>query len=194
MSKADTLLKKATFFERLAIYSDRKSFLQALSQQNTGPNYYQYPEFQQTEEFKQSLPRTIPPPEPLTQEQIRQQEIDEAMKGPADITFAPDRITAFAPIPRNVQEHLSSLVALRGWGIPLSRIDGKIGPSTTQALNNFKSKMKLPLNTPNAQVFSIIEKEYAKDHPAGQNLEEAAKAKEQYERSQFYPPGTKPPV
>lgn len=32
MSKADTLLKKATFFERLAIYSDRKSFLQALAQ------------------------------------------------------------------------------------------------------------------------------------------------------------------
>lgn len=32
MSKADTLLKKATFFERLAVYSDRKSFLQALAQ------------------------------------------------------------------------------------------------------------------------------------------------------------------
>lgn len=32
MSKADTLLKKATFFERLALYSDRKTFLQSLAQ------------------------------------------------------------------------------------------------------------------------------------------------------------------
>lgn len=32
MSKADTLLKKATFFERMALYSDRKAFLQALAQ------------------------------------------------------------------------------------------------------------------------------------------------------------------
>ena len=32
MSKADTLLKKATFFERMALYSDRKTFLQALAQ------------------------------------------------------------------------------------------------------------------------------------------------------------------
>lgn len=48
MSKADTLLKKATAFEKLAIYSDRKSFLQALSQDATaqtfapvGPTEYQ---------------------------------------------------------------------------------------------------------------------------------------------------------
>lgn len=32
MSKADTLLKKATFFEKLALYSDRKVFLQAISE------------------------------------------------------------------------------------------------------------------------------------------------------------------
>lgn len=36
MSKADTLLKKATAFERLALYSDRKSFLQSLAQSTTG--------------------------------------------------------------------------------------------------------------------------------------------------------------
>jgi hypothetical protein len=32
MSKADALLKRATFFERMALYSDRKSFLRALAQ------------------------------------------------------------------------------------------------------------------------------------------------------------------
>jgi hypothetical protein len=40
MSKADTLLKKATFFERLALYSDRKTFLQSLAQGGaTDPNW-----------------------------------------------------------------------------------------------------------------------------------------------------------
>ncbi len=34
MSKADTLLKKATFFERMALYSDRKAFLQAVAQES----------------------------------------------------------------------------------------------------------------------------------------------------------------
>lgn len=33
MSKADTLLKKAAFYEKLALYSDRSVFLQALAQQ-----------------------------------------------------------------------------------------------------------------------------------------------------------------
>jgi hypothetical protein len=38
MSKADTLLKKTAAFERLALYSDRKSFLQALAQTPQDPN------------------------------------------------------------------------------------------------------------------------------------------------------------
>lgn len=34
MSKADTLLKEAATFERIALYSDRKLFLQTLAQEN----------------------------------------------------------------------------------------------------------------------------------------------------------------
>ena len=37
MSKADTLLKKATFFERLALYYDRKVFLQSIAQTTYDP-------------------------------------------------------------------------------------------------------------------------------------------------------------
>lgn len=37
MSKADTLLKRATFFERMALYSDRKAFLRALAQDAQWP-------------------------------------------------------------------------------------------------------------------------------------------------------------
>lgn len=36
MSKADTLLKRATFFERMALYSDRKTFLQSVAQEEEG--------------------------------------------------------------------------------------------------------------------------------------------------------------
>lgn len=38
MSKADTLLKKATAFERLALYSDRKTFLKSLAQDAAAPS------------------------------------------------------------------------------------------------------------------------------------------------------------
>ena len=38
MTKADTLLKKAVFFEKMALYSDRKSFLTALAQ--SAPNNF----------------------------------------------------------------------------------------------------------------------------------------------------------
>jgi hypothetical protein len=34
MSKADALLKRAVFYEKLALYSDRKAFLQAIAQQS----------------------------------------------------------------------------------------------------------------------------------------------------------------
>ena len=34
MSKADTLLKRAEFYEKLALYSDRNAFLQAIAQQS----------------------------------------------------------------------------------------------------------------------------------------------------------------
>lgn len=37
MSKFDALLKRTTAYEKLAIYSDRKTFLQSLSQQNSFP-------------------------------------------------------------------------------------------------------------------------------------------------------------
>lgn len=43
MSKADVLLKKATAFEKLALYSDRKVFLQALSQETKSAKQLELP-------------------------------------------------------------------------------------------------------------------------------------------------------
>jgi hypothetical protein len=51
MSKADTLLKKATFFEKLALYSDRKAFLQAISESSATTKEANPPEeIEETEE------------------------------------------------------------------------------------------------------------------------------------------------
>lgn len=199
MSKADTLLKKAIFFEKMAIYSDRKTFLQALAQQTpimegqTPANPVMRPyggseagnewEAERQREFGKQ--RTIPAPQPLTP----QEEAAAAMKGPADVTFKPDSIKAYAPIPQSVQEHLSSLVSLRGWGIPLHRIDGKIGPDTKAALDSFKSRSGLPANAPISQVFAKIESEYAKDHPPSYDFSSQVQQREQNRIRESTPPG-----
>lgn len=193
-SEAGDLLNKAALFERLALYSDSKSFLKALAQQNDAPNYYQYPEFQETEEFKQSLPRTIPPPEPV-KPLTPAQEAQKALQGPADITFKDDKITGFAPIDPKVQEHLSSLVTNRNWGIPLSPVngktpfDGRIGKDTRRALDTFKSRMGLPANTPDSQLFQKIESEYAKDNPASYDFSSQLQQQEHNRVRESTPPG-----
>ena len=193
-SEAGELLNKASLFERLALYSDRTSFLKALAQQNDSPNYYQYPEFQETEEFKQSLPRTIPPPEPV-KPLTPAQEAAKALQGPADVTFKDDKITGFAPIDPKVQEHLSSLVTNRNWGVPLAPIngktpfDGRIGKDTRRALDTFKSRMGLPTNTPDAQLFQKIESEYAKDNPVNYDFNSQLQQQEENRVREATPPG-----
>jgi len=194
--EAGDLLNKASLFERLALYSDSKSFLKAIAQQNDSPNYYQYPEFQQTEEFKQSLPRTIPPPEPV-KPLTPAEEAQKAMQGPADVTFdnPTDRITGLRPIDPKVQEHLSSLITNRAWGIPLSPVngktafDGRIGKETRRALDTFKSRMGLPANTPDAQLFQKIESEYAKDNPVSYDFSSQVQQQEQNRIRESTPPG-----
>lgn len=100
-----------------------------------------------------------------------------------------DKITAYAPISKSVQEHLSSLVATRGWGIPL-KIDGKLGKETRQAINNFKREMKMSPNATDQEVFALVEKEYAKDNPTDFSwMPEAARQSDEYYKSQSIPPG-----
>lgn len=77
MSKADTLLKKATFFERLALYGDRKSYLQSIAQQQepimetevgklkAPMRPYSDPSWEEARSREFGNVRTIPAPPPL---------------------------------------------------------------------------------------------------------------------------------
>ncbi len=124
MSKADVLLKKATSFEKLALYSDRKTFLKALSQA-VDPAAKQ---FYNLDEFGNPKREGIPP---VTPEDPGAHE--PAMMMPAD------RISAFPPIDQKAQEALSRINSVEGIGIPIS-VDGKLGPETKAALQAFKKK------------------------------------------------------
>lgn len=182
MSKADTLLKRAASFERLALYSDRRSFLQAIAQED--PNrqlIWQALQLLQQVGLDESV--TAPLGTAITfgkvdigaikqaiqnailtkisplghqpvidqlkkiMSQLRtpsQQEVEKAMKGPADITFEPGagstqggQITAYPPIDKTVQQAIYDFVVSEGLGVP-GKIDGKLGPETRKALEAIK--------------------------------------------------------
>jgi hypothetical protein len=123
MSKADVLLKKATSFEKLALYSDRKTFLKALSQADSGAK-----QFYNLDEFGNPKKEGIPPVTPE----------DPGAHEPAMVMPA-DKISAFAPIDPKAQAALSKIVSIEGIGIPIA-VDGKLGPETRGALKAFKRK------------------------------------------------------
>lgn len=126
MSKADTLLKKATSFERLAVYSDRKSFLQALSQGFDSGTVKQY---ENLDEFgnpkSQGVP--TPPAESTSSEPTKMQEIPTV------------NITGQPPIRPSQQEALSRIITVDGIGMPI-KADGILGPETQKAIDAFKKK------------------------------------------------------
>lgn len=150
MSKADTLLKKAAFYEKMALYSDRKSFLKALAQTKPimegekSPNPLLRPyggseagdswEAERAREF--GTQPTIPRPQPLTP----QEEAAAGMSGPADVTFQPDQIRVMAPIDAQQQSALGKFVTVNGLAFvdPKKMHDGKLGPETRKALDAFK--------------------------------------------------------
>ena len=137
-SEAGELLNKASLFERLALYSDRASFLQALAQdailegeKPADPKLRQYAPGSSWEEARKQefgTARTIPKPEPLPAQ-------DPGVGEPPMVFNDPtDRITGFAPIDTAQQEALSKFITMQRLGIPLHRIDGKLGPETRTAL------------------------------------------------------------
>jgi hypothetical protein len=64
-------------------------------------------------------------------------------------------ITGYAPIDPKVQGLLSKFLVDHNAGIPLSKIDGKLGPETRQALNNFKKYVGKPQMS-DSDAFSIL--------------------------------------
>lgn len=132
MSKVDNLLKRASAFEKLAFYGDRKAFLQSLSQK--------YPNMTQSPMSDLGVLPNLPPSQTSTDTVYTMPEVT---------------IKGYPLIPKDVQQQLSSINVEKGWGLPLT-IDGELGPSTKFALDSFKKRMNLPANMPNKQVFEKI--------------------------------------
>jgi hypothetical protein len=145
--EAGDLLNKASLYERLALYSDSKSFLKAIAQQPpimegetpADPNMRPYAPGSSWEEERQrefGNARTIPKPVPLTP----QQEAQQGIAGPPDITLQPDKITGFAPVDRAQQNALGKFVTVEGLTFvdPKKMNDGQLGTETRKALNAFK--------------------------------------------------------
>lgn len=125
MTKADTLLKKATSFEKLAIYSDRKTFLRSLSQQASfSPEEVQ--QWGNLDEFGNPIQSGVPV-------------VSEAPTTLPETTIIgrPPKPT-FPMIDKKQQAALSKIVSLDGIGIPIA-VDGLLGPETKSALKAFKN-------------------------------------------------------
>ena len=144
MSKADTLLKRATAYERLAVYSDRKAFLQAIAQ-DSGPVYTLPEQVIEDNRIKNKVPYISPQFQNnlLEEGRITQQQSDEA-KRRHDLATSGNNIADGEPIDRGQQSALSYVVTMGKAGIPLQHIDGIMGPETRAAINSFKKMVGKP--------------------------------------------------
>lgn len=137
MSKINSLLKKTELFEKLALYGDRKSFLESIAQQSSeapvGPSL----EGGHSGELD-SDPKMTPNP-------------DAKFGPPSSLAPAPQVPT----IPTSVQKKLNDLLVPAGKINPLD-IDGRLGHSTKAALNAFRKAYSIPSNVTDQQLFNQI--------------------------------------
>lgn len=131
MSKADLLLKKAASFEKLALYSDRKAFLQAVAQQSFSPE-----EVDQWESQTQPKPGSVPPPpSDPGYPQFPTSGMGTGMNAPAVREQQKAVPLSFNPQVQQLQQLL---------GFSVDKADGKLGPYTKAAIDAYKQRMGNP--------------------------------------------------
>jgi hypothetical protein len=140
MSKVDELLKKVELFEKLAVYGDRKSFLQALAQSPLDESFNQKAfedaadkalEYEPTPAYVPRLPN-VP-----TENVVNLPEVNISGKAPAQ----------YPSVPKDIQQSL---------GFEGAQVDGVLGPETRRRLDAQKLYFKLPAGTPDAELFKKI--------------------------------------
>jgi len=157
MSKADLLLKKAASFEKLALYSDRKAFLQAVAQTYGDPNASVDPTTFSNKEVEQWNSQTqpkpgipAPPPDP-----------GSPMNPPPAMNAPAPREQGKAPAPATTvtpddQKMISEFVVKYNMGVPLSKNDGKFGPETAQAIGNIRKNVKSLAGKSDSQIIETL--------------------------------------
>lgn len=159
MKKIDELVKRVEFFERLAVYGDRKSFLKRIAQEAS------YQGFEGSTMVGDS---GNPPPAP-------------ADWGTAKETV----ITANPPVSKKVQEMLNQLLAVQRTEMVPMPVDGELGPKTREAFKTFQRVFGKP-GTPEA-VAQVYNQQKQKNQIV--DLDDAAKQRDEYYKSQSIPPG-----
>jgi hypothetical protein len=132
MSKSDNLLKQATSFQKLALFVDRKSFLQAIAQQ---PDKWTNTEVNQWYGLDAGIPA---PPASSKQDLGSPMTPPPALDAPAPSEPGkPAAAPSYPAIPTKIQTMLSRMLSERGRYYPV-KIDGQVGPETAKALEVFQ--------------------------------------------------------
>lgn len=130
MKKFDTLFKKVELFERLAVYGDRKSFLQALAQDVTSW------EDEARREGDAPEDHTIPPPAPEAPMAAPVAPVAKAPAGPVGPSVSPKEL-------HDIQTYLNK-VMLDKW--PPVTPDGKWGTETARMVSQWAKVNHLNLS------------------------------------------------
>jgi hypothetical protein len=159
MSKADLLLKKAASFEKLALYSDRKAFLQAVAQTYGDPNASVDPttfsnkEVEQWDSQKQPKPGIPTPPD-----------AGSPMTAPPGMNAQAPREQQKAAPPSQFNPQVKQLQQLLGFSA--DKADGKLGPYTQSAVNAYKQRIgKSQMSIP--EMITQLNKDHAEMSQGG---------------------------
>ena len=134
MSKYKDLIKEVEFFERLALYGDRDSFLRALAQDAGNTTRVSLsPEFNKYEEGALNPPLPPPPPPPMDQKpEIPEVSVEDLPKPAAAPQYDKPTITTLQTF---LNEFLRPQIEAGKRG-PLAQ-DGIVGPDTTAVLKQW---------------------------------------------------------
>jgi hypothetical protein len=140
MKKIDALLKKVELFERIAVYGDRKSFLEALAQ-----NFESFPPPSGQGINAPYVPGTAPvppPPPPASTKPEAPVATPESAPAQAPAKPAPAGLSINPQELLSVQSYLNKDM-LKEW--PPVTPDGKWGPETARMVAQWAKKNKLNL-------------------------------------------------
>jgi hypothetical protein len=149
--KVDNLLKRSISFERLALYIDQRSFLQAIAQ------VQQFPPESNLGINAPFVDETTPSVQNETTQSGGTNNYEESNQ--SNILQMPEQtIVGYTPIPRDIQSMLNHIMMSEG-GKPIT-IDGELGPETRKALNAFKVSFNVPSNFLDNEVYDVIRNIY----------------------------------
>ncbi len=164
MKKLDKLFQQVEFFEKMAIYGDRKSFLKSLAQnQSVEPTYTANPASSEPNQSVAPAPQA--PIGPPTEQPY-------AMPEKTVMPYEENQgQVAYRPIDKGIQRMLNQMFVQNGEMLPIKE-DGKLGPETRKALELYKTKYNRPATSASvSQTFNQYFSNYKEPKEPGAPIE-----------------------